>query len=87
MNKYLVLFICFLLSLMFVLYEDNSDVKESTSYYDSVYVFNEIGDTNIVDNPDTRDINIYYYFVVLVYSVFIVISLIYDMKRLNKYVN
>lgn len=87
MNKYLVLFICFLLSLMFVLYEDNSDVRESTSYYDSVYVFNEIGDTSIVDNPDIRDINIYYYFVVLVYSVFIVISLIYDMKRLNKYVN
>lgn len=87
MNKYLVLFICFLLSLMFVLYEDNGDVRESTSYYDSVYVFNEIGDTSIVDNPDIRDINIYYYFVVLVYSVFIVISLIYDMKRLNKYVN
>ncbi len=87
MNKYLVLFICFLLSLMFVLYEDNSGVRESFDYQDSLYVFNDITDNSVVNNPDTRDINIYYYFVVLVYSMFIIISLIYDMKRLNKYVN
>lgn len=87
MNKYLVLFICFLLSLMFVLYEDNSDVRESTSYYDSVYVFNEIGDTSIVDNPDIRDINIYVYFIIAFYSLLFIIITVKNLCKINKYVD
>lgn len=86
MNKYLILFMCFIISLMFVLYEDNSEVRDSIDYYDSVYVFNELDDTTMVSNPNTSDINIYYYFVILIYSLFIIISLVYDIKRINRYV-
>ena len=88
MNKYLILFICFIGSLLLVTYEDNNDVIDSFYYQESVYVFNEIDvDTNIVNNPDTRDINIYVYFVIAFYSLLFIMITVKNLKKVNKYVD
>lgn len=87
MNKYLILFICFIGSLLLVTY-DNNEVVESFNYQESVYVFNEIDvDTNIVNNPDTRDINIYVYFVIAFYSLLFIMITVKNLKKVNKYVD
>ena len=86
MNKYLVLFMCFILSLMYVLYEDNSDVRDSFNYQESIYVFNDIDrDTNIISNPNTGDINIYVYFLLFFYSLIFLVILVKDIKKINRY--
>lgn len=88
MNKYLVLFICFIGSLFFVTYENNNDVREGINYQESVYVFNEIGsDASIVNNPEMGDINIYMYFVIAFYSLLFILITIGSMKKVNRYVN
>ena len=88
MNKYLILFICFIGSLLLVTYEDNREVREIFNYQESVYVFNEIDvDTNIVSNPDTGDINIYVYFVIAFYSLLFIMITVKNLKKVNKYVD
>lgn len=87
MNKYLILFICFMVSLFIVTYEDNIDVRDSFNNEESVNVFYEIdSNTNIVDNPDTRDINIYVYFVIAFYSLISVIISFSSIKKINRYI-
>lgn len=87
MNKYLVLFISFIGSLLLVVYEDNDNISRNFSK-ESVYVFNEIDETSIVvDNPDTSDINIYVYFIILFYSLLFILVTIDNIKKINKYVN
>jgi hypothetical protein len=87
MNKYLILFICFMVSLFIVTYEDNIDLRDSFNNEESVNVFYEIdSNTNIVDNPDTRDINIYVYFVIAFYSLISVIISFSSIKKINRYI-
>lgn len=85
MNRHIVLFICFILSLLFVTYEDNSDIRD-VYYEESVSVFYDIENgSNIVENPDTGDINIYVYFVVLFYSFLNIIVSFDGIKKVNKF--
>lgn len=86
MNKYLVLFICFIFSLLFVTYEDNTNIRESFKNEEVVTVFYEMDNNyNLIDNPDTSDININVYFVIFFYSLLCVITSYNDFKKMNKY--
>ena len=88
MNKYLILFICFISSLFIVTYEDDRDIRESINYQESVNVFNDMSDyTKVVNNPEMNDINIYVYFVTLFYSLLFIIITIKSMRKSNRYVN
>lgn len=88
MNKYLILFICFISSLFIVTYEKDRDIRESINYQESVYVFNDIDNyTNVVNNPEMKDINIYVYFVTFFYSLLFIIITIKSMRKVNRYVN
>lgn len=86
MNKYLVLFICFIGSLVLVIDGDN-DYIESVSNTDSIYVFYDINDEqNDVVNPDTRDISIQVYFVISFYSLIFTFITLNNIKKIDKYV-
>ena len=86
MNKYLVLFICFIGSLVLVIDGDN-DYIESVSNTESIYVFYDINDEqNDVVNPDTRDISIQVYFVISFYSLIFTFITLNNIKKIDKYV-
>ena len=86
MNKYLVLFICFIGSLVLIIDRDN-DYIESVSNTESIYVFYDINDEqNDVVNPDTRDISIQVYFVISFYSLIFTFITLNNIKKIDKYV-
>ncbi|MGN1370945.1 MAG: hypothetical protein ACI4XM_01505 [Candidatus Coprovivens sp.] len=86
MNKYLVLFICFIVSLVLIIDRDN-DYIESVSNTESIYVFYDINDEqNDVVNPDTRDISIQVYFVISFYSLIFTFITLNNIKKIDKYV-
>lgn len=77
MRYIVILFICFILSLGIVMYEDNSDVLEG--YEESVYVFKEYteNDEN-VSNPETDDLELKANIIIIFYSV--LFSLMFRIK-------
>ncbi len=85
MKKYIMLVIMFIISICFVCYEDNSNVVESVSNVDSIYVFNDMSNTSLINNPDTSDINVEWWGTLMIYSIIMVSFIIYDKKNIKKY--
>lgn len=84
--KYMfVLFICFILSLGMVMYEDKSDVLEG--YQESVYVFKEYNESEEnVSNPETDDLELKANIVIIFYSILFGLMFFNKMKCCDKYV-
>jgi len=84
MKRLIILFICFISSLAIVLYEDNSEVRDS--YNDSVYVFKYVDENNDeVINPETDDIEVKAGIVIIFYSVLFSLMFWNKLRMSNKY--
>lgn len=85
MKSILILFMCFIVSLGIVNYEDKTDVNKA--YEESVYVFKYVDENSQeINNPETDDLDIKGGIVVLFYSVLFTILFFIKSKLCDRYV-
>lgn len=84
MKNVLILFVCFIISLGIVKYENKSDVNKA--YDESIYVFKYVDENSQeVNNPETDDLDIKGGIVVLFYSALFSQLLVIKSKMCNRY--
>ncbi len=84
MKYFIILFICFILSLGIVNYEDTSDVLKGS---DSVYVFREYteNDEN-VSNPEMDDLELKSNIIIIFYSILFSLLFIIKLRNCDRYI-
>lgn len=84
MKNVLILFVCFIISLGIVKYENKSDVNKA--YDENIYVFKYVDENSQeVNNPETDDLDIKGGIVVLFYSALFSQLLFIKSKMCNRY--
>lgn len=84
MKYFVILFMCFFISMGIVKYENKSDVNKA--YNDSLYVFKYVDENSQeVNNPETDDLDIKGGIVVLFYSALFSQLLVMKSKLCSRY--